>query len=68
VIGAAVAGPHDAAGGAAVGALAGAAVGAAAESGNARRTPRVDPRLERRASDYRRAISACLEGRSYAVK
>jgi hypothetical protein len=74
VIGAAIAGPHDAAGGAAVGAIAGAAVGASAEAAvssrasNSGRSDQQRRRLEGRASDYRRAITACLEGRQYTVK
>ncbi len=75
VLGAAVAGPRDAGSGALVGAAAGAVVGAAADSANqqsaARATRGVQQRnaaVEQRADDYRRAISACLEGRGYAVR
>lgn len=75
VLGAAVAGPGDAGGGALVGAAAGAVVGAAADSANQQRVAREtrdvrrrDAALEQRADDYRRAISACLEGRGYTVR
>jgi hypothetical protein len=79
VIGAAIGHPHDAAEGAVVGAIAGGAMGAASESARRREAARVNgrisaeaqaerARLERQASDYRRAISACLEGRGYTVK
>jgi hypothetical protein len=79
VIGASVAGPRDTGGGAVVGAVAGAIIGASSESARQKETARVNgrmsaeqeaerARLERQASDYRRAISACLEGRGYTVK
>lgn len=79
VIGATVAGPYDAAQGAVVGAVAGAMAGAATDSarsreaaGHASRQTSADQaeqaRLEKQAYDYRRAISACLEGRGYTVK
>ena len=79
VIGASVAGPRDAGGGAVVGAIAGAVIGASSESARQKEAERVNgrvsaenqaerARLERQASDYRRAISACLEGRGYTVK
>jgi hypothetical protein len=79
VIGAAIGHPHDAAEGAVVGAIAGGAMGAASESARRQQAARASGRinaeaqaeraqLERQASDYRRAISACLEGRGYTVK
>jgi hypothetical protein len=79
VIGAAVSRPYDGARGAVVGAMAGAVLGAASDSQRAREasgnTARPNPaeqaeqaRLEKQAYDYRRAISACLEGRGYTVK
>lgn len=79
VIGASVSGPHDSAQGAVVGAVAGAIVGAASDASRAREaagnTARPtaaeqaeQARLEKQAYDYRRAISACLEGRGYTVK
>lgn len=75
VLGAIVAGPRNAPGGAIVGAVAGAMVGAAADTANEEHTERVQERYDRRhgaavrrAQSYRRAISACLEGRGYTVK
>lgn len=70
ILGAAVAGPRDAAGGAIVGAIAGTAVGAAADTAQQQQAAR-----ERQyaadsspAQAYRRAISACLTGRGYTVQ
>jgi hypothetical protein len=79
VIGASVSRPYDGARGAIVGAVAGAVLGAASDSARAREAagnPRgptgpelaEQARLEKQAYDYRRAISACLEGRGYTVK
>jgi uncharacterized protein YcfJ len=79
MIGAAIGSPHDAAQGAVVGAIAGGAMGAASDSARQKQAQRANgqngaaaqaerARLERQASDYRRAISACLEGRGYTVK
>lgn len=79
VIGAAVSSPNNAGSGAAVGAAAGAVLGAAADSARAQQADRInqanraqDARLqairEEQANAYRRAISACLEGRGYTVK
>lgn len=79
MIGAVIGHPHDSAEGAVVGAIAGGAMGAATESARNQQTARVNSRisadaqaerarLEKQASDYRRAISACLEGRGYTVK
>ncbi|MEW5771140.1 MAG: YMGG-like glycine zipper-containing protein [Pseudomonadota bacterium] len=79
LIGAAVSHPHDAGAGAAVGAVAGAVIGAASDASRqeqaeaiARRYDQRDTQrianMERRAEDYRRAMSACLEGRGYAVQ
>lgn len=78
ILGAAIASPGDAASGAAVGAVAGAALGAVSDASRQDRAEtlqrRYDQRdtqriaqLERKARDYRRAMSACLEGRGYAV-
>lgn len=80
IIGAAVSRPRDAGGGAIIGAIAGTLLGAASDqarqdqatainrrlqeqSANA-----VDPSLEAHASNFRRALTACLEGRGYSVK
>jgi hypothetical protein len=79
VIGAAIGSPRDtgegAVAGAIVGAIAGASSDAARRKGVDQATKRVSAenqaeraRLERQATDYRRAISACLEGRGYTVK
>lgn len=79
MIGAAIGGPHDAAQGAVVGAIAGGAMGAASDSARQQQAQRAAgqntaaaqserARLEQQASDYKRAISACLEGRGYTVK
>jgi hypothetical protein len=78
VIGASVSRPYDAARGAVVGAVAGAVLGSVSDSARARElagNPRPNQaeqaeqaRLEKQAYEYRRAISACLEGRGYTVK
>lgn len=74
VIGAVAAGRGDATEGALVGAMAGSVVGAAAASTQQQThaVPRHDSRgygrYEREAADYRRAMSACLEGRGYSVR
>jgi uncharacterized protein YcfJ len=79
VIGAAIGSPHDSAQGAVVGAIAGGAMGAASDSARQKAAQRATTqassaaqaeraRLEQQASDYKRAISACLEGRGYTVK
>ena len=79
VLGAVIAGPRDAGGGAAVGALAGAAVGAVAESARADQRRQEEEAVadrhaarnaaaDQQAGAYRRAISACLEGRGYTVR
>jgi len=79
VIGAAVGAPHESGGGAIIGAIAGGMMGAASDSARHQEAQRINAqgsaeeqaeraRLEKQASDYRRAISACLEGRGYTVK
>jgi len=77
VLGAIIAGPRDAGAGAVVGGIAGAAVGGAAEQAQtqaardaeARAVERARaPAQEERAGAYRRAITACLEGRGYSVR
>lgn len=78
VIGAVVSPPGKAAGGAAVGAIAGAVVGAASDAARQEQAERVQQRydrqqaqhmarLEQQAGNYRRAMTACLEGRGYTV-
>jgi len=78
VLGAAVSRPRDAGAGALVGAVIGGVIGASAEAAQNQRAeanaqaldniPPPPPRLDPRAADYRRAMSACLEGRGYSVK
>lgn len=76
-IGAAVSRPWEAGQGALAGAVAGAIIGGIAESAaaeHAREQAAANASyaraaaLERQASNYRRAISACLEGRGYSVR
>jgi hypothetical protein len=78
IVGAAVSSHHHAGEGAVVGAILGAMLGAASDSARQEQVQRVrahhDRRgaqhyseVERRASDYRRAMAACLEGRGYTV-
>lgn len=59
--------------GAVVGAVAGAVLGAAAETAHQQETVRAyqsqqTASLEHQASNYRRALTACLEGRHYTVR
>jgi len=79
VLGALIAGPRHAAGGALIGAASGAAVGATSdisrqesarqlEEAYANRNKARDLHYERKAFDFRRAMSACLEGRGYSVQ
>jgi pectin methylesterase-like acyl-CoA thioesterase len=76
VIGAIAARPGNTAEGAVVGAMAGTVLGsaaAAAEKSDAERVSRyretrVDRRFDQQAGEFRRAMSACLEGRGYSVK
>jgi len=75
-IGAVAAGPYDSAEGAVVGAVAGGLVGAAAASADQAQAQhamqvhegRGGTRYSAQAAEYRRAMSACLEGRGYSVK
>ncbi|MEZ5473943.1 MAG: hypothetical protein R3E72_02950 [Steroidobacteraceae bacterium] len=79
VLGAAVARPRDAGVGAVIGAVAGAIVGASADAAQAQRAQHVRQRydtrneqqaaaLDAQAINYRRAMTACLEGRNYRVQ
>lgn len=79
VLGALIGGPRHAAGGALIGASGGAIAGAASDSARmeaarqqeeayAARDRARDTRLEEKASVFRRAMSACLEGRGYSVR
>jgi hypothetical protein len=80
ILGAAVSSPRNAGAGLLLGALLGGAVGAGAEaSADANAQAAADAnanahmqaqaaQMERKASDYRRALGACLEGRGYSIK
>jgi Glycine zipper 2TM domain len=79
IIGASVSRPRDAGGGALIGAVAGAVLGAVSDSARAQQAAdaqrRIDAQynqqsygLDQLAGDYRRALSACLQGRAYTVK
>lgn len=79
IIGAAVASPYQTGSGALVGAAAGALLGAAADSARAQQAAAAqqhvnnaneqrDYSLDQLAGNYRRALSACLQGRGYTVK
>ena len=79
VLGALIAGPRHAAGGALIGAAGGAIAGAAADSSRQQtarqleeaypnRDRALDAQYEGRALNFRRAMSACLEGRGYSVQ
>ena len=80
VVGAAVSNPWHAGKGAVLGAIAGAAIGGIADAERTAQTNRIEDAenarahnaqaaaFERRATDYRRAMSACLEGRGYSVR
>lgn len=79
VLGAIVGAPHSSGEGAIIGAIAGGALGAASDSARQERAKVIEERiaqsssgnyaaLERQASNYRRAMMACLEGRGYKVR
>lgn len=79
IIGAAVSRPREAGTGAIIGAIAGTLLGAASDDARQKQAAEInrnlsqraypgDPALEARASNFRRALSACLEGRGYTVK
>lgn len=75
VIGAAISNPWQRGFGALAGALIGGAIGSSADAANAERSheavvyDRAQMReIEHQASDYRRALAACLEGRGYSVR
>ena len=79
VLGALIAGPRHAGQGALIGAAGGAVAGAASdisrqesarqlEEAYANHNQARDLQYERKALDFRRAMSACLEGRSYSVQ
>jgi hypothetical protein len=80
ILGAAVSSPRNAGAGLLLGALLGGAIGAGAEASadaqaqgaaNANANARMQAQaaqIERKASDYRRALGACLEGRGYSIQ
>jgi hypothetical protein len=80
LVGAAVSNPWHAGGGILIGTLAGAAIGGVVESERAAHANQVNAQanadadaagvavLEQRALQYRRAMTACLEGRGYSVQ
>jgi len=80
VLGAAISSPRHMGENAAIGAVTGAVIGAASDTArqdraeaieqryNDRRDTRVTAQLQRQAQEYRRAMSACLEGRGYSVQ
>jgi hypothetical protein len=76
VIGAIASSPGNGAKGAVIGAMAGTVVGSAAAASEQNEAQRVTQyrdnrgshRYEQQAAEYRRAMSACLEGRGYSVK
>jgi hypothetical protein len=79
VLGALIGGPRHAAGGALIGAAGGAMAGAVSdisrqesarqlEEAYANRNQARDVHKEKKALEFRRAMSACLEGRGYTVK
>jgi Glycine zipper 2TM domain len=79
ILGAVISSPHNAAAGAVGGAIVGGALGAASDASRAAQAKQVQERYDRRnngasaqveeqASNYRRALTACLEGRGYTVK
>jgi len=79
VLGALIGGPRHAVGGALIGASGGAIAGAASDSARmeyarqqeeayAARDRARDAQLDAKAYGFRRAMSACMEGRSYSVR
>jgi hypothetical protein len=79
VLGAVIAGPRDAGFGAVAGGITGAAIGSTGDAANAQaqqaeiQAARAQDAhqiaiMDQKASNYRRALSACLEGRGYSVK
>jgi len=80
LVGAAVSNPWHAGGGMLIGALAGAAIGGIVESERSAQASHLNAQadadakaagaaaLERRAFQYRRAMTACLDGRGYSVR
>lgn len=79
VVGSILSGPRDHGSGMVFGAIAGAMLGAASDQAKQEQAGRIQQhydakeaeqyaRLDRQARDYRRAMTACLEGRGYTVR
>jgi hypothetical protein len=79
ILGAVIAGPRNSGFGAVAGGITGAAIGSTGDAANAQaqnqqvqaaryQDARQAAAMDQKASDYRRAVSACLEGRGYTVK
>jgi hypothetical protein len=79
VLGALIGGRHNAAGGAIIGGVAGGLTGAVSDASRQqyaqemeeaynRQDRALDARYEENASNFRRAMSACLQGRGYSVR
>ena len=76
VLGAAIAGPYDRGAGAVFGGITGAMIGTASDASRAQENEiamteqerQQQVAIARKASEYRRAISACLDARGYSVK
>ena len=76
VLGAAISGPYDRGAGAVFGGLTGAMIGSASDASRVQQNEMQMSEQERqqafamaeKATDYRRALSACLSGRGYSVK
>jgi hypothetical protein len=79
ILGAVIAGPRNSGFGAVAGGITGAAIGSTGDAANAEaqhqqvqaaraQDARQVAVIDQKASDYRRAVSACLEGRGYSVK
>jgi len=79
VLGAVIAGPRNAGFGAVAGGVTGAAIGSTGDAANAQvqqaqinqaraQDANAAAAIEQKASDYKRAISACLDARGYSVK
>jgi hypothetical protein len=79
ILGAVIAGPRNSGFGAVAGGITGAAIGSTGDAANAQaqqaqiqqaraQDARAAAAIDQQAANYRRAISACLEGRGYSVK
>jgi hypothetical protein len=79
ILGAVIAGPRNSGFGAVAGGITGAAIGSTGDAANAQaqnaqiqqaraQDARAAAAMDQKAANYRRAVSACLEGRGYSVK